>query len=180
MSLKMASVLPGHSAGVPTAVLNACENQMYNKPLGYFLTFTIHGSWLHGDERGSFLRGGKYIADDWDLYRQKIMSLKDDLHLLSNEHREVIENAIREICRKRQWQIHELNVRTNHVHVVVAVNDVKPEKIMADMKARATFRMRKAGYLAADQKLWSEHGSTVYLFTENNFSLASEYVRDCQ
>jgi hypothetical protein len=26
-------------------------------PLAYFITFTCHGTWLHGDERGSVDRG---------------------------------------------------------------------------------------------------------------------------
>ena len=40
--------------------------------------------------------------------------------------------------------------------------------------------MRKAGLMTAEQKLWMEHGSTVYLFTEKNFLRACEYVCDCQ
>ena len=153
---------------------------MYSSPLAYFITFTLHGSWLHGDERGSYRRGGKYIAPDQELYQQKRSITNQAMTFISNEQREVIENAIIEICRLKQWHLHEVNVRTNHVHLVVTAKEMIPERVMADLKARATFRMRKAGFLTTDQKLWTEHGSTVYLFTENNFLRACEYVRDCQ
>jgi Transposase and inactivated derivatives len=153
---------------------------MFNDPLGYFITFTIHASWLHGDMRGSYRRKGGFVEPNDDLHNVKTAISKDIVSCLTTEQREIIQNAIEEICQRKNWQLHEMNVRTNHIHIVITAPGIPPEKVMVGVKARTTFRMRKAGFWAADQKLWTEHGSTVYLFTEHNFLRACEYVRDCQ
>ena len=153
---------------------------LYSEPLAYFITFTIHGSWLHGDERGAYQRGGVFIEPNQILKAKKNAIAKDTLLRLSQEQREMIGFAIDELCARKNWQVHEKNIRTNHVHIVVTALGIKPEKVMAEIKARTTFRLRKAGLLRAEQKLWTEHGSTIYLFTDQEFLQACEYVRDCQ
>jgi REP element-mobilizing transposase RayT len=153
---------------------------MYNTPLGYFITFTVRNSWLHGDERGSYRRGGEFIPPSPDWIRMDLSNVKEPPLLLSPEQRSVVAAAIEEICEFRGWMLYEQNVRTNHVHIVVAAKDVKPEKVMKDIKARATLRLREAGLLQKDLKPWTEHGSTLYLFTEQALTGACQYVREGQ
>jgi len=81
---------------------------------------------------------------------------------------------------KRQWHLHEVNVRTNHIHLVVTAADIKPERVMSDMKAKATRVLRKMKAITEDQKPWTEHGSTIYLFTQEELDNARLYVRDGQ
>ena len=148
---------------------------MYSEPLGYFLTFTVYGTWLHGDKRGSFRRKAEYIDPEPNWVQDKANSFR-----LSPEQRAVIDQAFVELCEKRNWFLHEKNVRTNHVHIVVTAPDTKPERVMADMKAKATRSLRKAGLFPEDEPLWTEHGSTIYLFTQEKFDDARIYVRDYQ
>ena len=100
--------------------------------------------------------------------------------LLSVEQRLAVEKGVHDLCLKRQWQIHEINVRSNHVHIVVTAAEAKPEKVMSDMKAKATRVLRKMKAISEDRKPWTEHGSTIYLFTQEEFASACHYVRDCQ
>ncbi len=70
------------------------------------------------------------------------------------------------------------NVRTNHVHVVVAGAET-PERMMTAFKAWSTRRMREAG-LVAEGSPWSRHGSTRYLWDETELADAVAYVMDGQ
>ena len=153
---------------------------LFSDPLGYFITFTDRNSWLHGDERGSYRRGGEFIPPSPDWIRMDLSNMKEPPLLLSPEQRTVVATAINEVCAFRGWTLFEQNVRTNHVHIVVAAKDVKPEKVMTDIKVRSTRLLREAGLFPKDKKPWTEHGSTIYLFNEKALESARQYVRDGQ
>jgi len=153
---------------------------MYSTPLAYFITFTTRGSWLHGDSRGSVTKNGQFIAPNEHWIRNETQALNDPPLLLSAEQRSAVDQALRELCLKRRWSLHEVNVRSNHVHIVVTADETKPEKVMGDLKAKATRMLRKMKTISETQKPWTEHGSTRYLFTQEEFENACHYVRDCQ
>ncbi len=101
--------------------------------------------------------------------------MKFETFLLGIRERKVVENAISEVCDVRDYGLFAVNVRTNHVHVVVSNSD-KPERIMNSFKAYSTKALRNAGLLAADARAWSRHGSTKYLWTDDHISTAVDYV----
>jgi len=51
-----------------------------------------------------------------------------------------------------------------------------PEKIMTDLKAWSTRRLREAGVVSADRRVWTKHGSTRYLFEQSSVERAADYV----
>jgi len=95
---------------------------------------------------------------------------------LSAPRREVVASAIREVCDYRRWDLPALNVRTNHVHLVVQAQAVSPERVMSDLKAYATRRLREAGLAMGDERVWSRHGSTLYLWSGEQVERANYYV----
>src|SRR5437762_1848655 len=117
-------------------------------PLAYFITFRCYGTWLHGDARGS-------MDPRHNLYREPPLlpnvvrerSARDRMkHApteLTSAMRGVVDRSIREHAIEKDWIVHALSVRTNHVHVVASA-DLRPEQIMAAMKARATRVLRTA------------------------------------
>ena len=115
---------------------------MYNTPLAYFLTFTVRGSWRHGDSRGSWKRNGQFVAPNLNT---KATANSNPPHYFSGEECRIIENAMKEACAERQWILHEKSVLSNHVHVVVTALDIPPEDVMKLFKAKATMRLRKGG-----------------------------------
>ena len=153
---------------------------MYSEPLAYFITFTTRGSWLHGDSRGSYKKGGRFVPPNGHWVQMESQVMNDPPLLLSAGQRSAVENGVRKLCLKRQWQLHEINVRSNHVHIVVTAVETKPEKVMSDTKAKATRVLRKMKVISEVRKPWTEHGSTIYLFTDEEFVNACHYVRDCQ
>ena len=152
---------------------------MYSEPLAYFITFTTRGSWLHGDARGS-VKDGQFISPNERWEQTELQALNNPPLVLSPDQRSTVEQALRDVCCKRLWTLHEVNVRSNHVHIVVTAKETKPEKVMGDLKARATFALRKTKAISEKQKPWTEHGSTRYLFTHEEYVHACHYVRDCQ
>ena len=98
---------------------------------------------------------------------------------LGAAERRVVEAAICQTAEIREWHIHALNVRTNHVHIVVSA-EVKPEQVMGSLKAWCTKRLREAGLVASDAQVWSRHGSTPHLWREEQVVAACEYVVDGQ
>ena len=78
--------------------------------------------------------------------------------LFREEQRQIVETAIQEVANFREWTIHALAVRSNHVHVVLAANDAA-NKVVADFKARATRRLRESGAAATDGRVWADGAS---------------------
>ena len=136
---------------------------MHNTPIAYFLTFTVRGSWRHGDSRGSWKRNGQFVAPNSTV---NAMPNNNPPHYFSEEECRVIENAMEEVCTERQWTLHENSVLNNHVHVVVTAPDILPENVMRLLKAKATMRLRKRGFVGSEDKIWTQHGSTKYVFDE--------------
>src|SRR5262249_3272077 len=95
--------------------------------------------------------------------------------LLAKRQRRVIEVAIREVCENRKYSLYALSVRTNHVHVVVG-STRQPESVMNGFKSYATRRLRESHLLQHDLRPWRRHGSTRYLWTEEQVANAIEYV----
>ncbi|MFN0011928.1 MAG: transposase [Phycisphaerales bacterium] len=157
---------------------------MFNTPLGYFISFRTYGTWLHGDERGSVDRrhnryGEPMLAASKAREAWEEAELESVPRVLTAEQRTVVDSAVRAVCVHRAWSLHELNVRTNHVHVVVTAPS-PPEVVMNAFKVWATRQLRSVGLVGPEDKVWSRHGSTIYLFRAENFDEKCKYVRECQ
>jgi REP element-mobilizing transposase RayT len=147
--------------------------------LAYLITFRTYGTWLHG-RRGSIDRfhktyGRPKLPPDkarWD-YNRKL--LNQDPVTLTIRQRIIVEQAIREICEARRWSLQAINVRTNHIHTVVTAL-CKPERVLNAFKANATRKLRAAKYWHNQKSPWARHGSTRYLWTEEQVLNAIAYV----
>jgi REP element-mobilizing transposase RayT len=150
-------------------------------PLAYLITFRCYGTWLHGDERGSIDRFHNRYKTPYlphsdrrrELNTGKLKSSPDTLNV---EQRQSVDSAIREVCAHRSWFLHALNVRTNHVHVVVSIGADKPERALNAFKAYGTRRMRQDGNWQESHSPWADKGSKRRLWNERSLALAVDYV----
>jgi REP element-mobilizing transposase RayT len=94
--------------------------------------------------------------------------------------REAVLSSIQETCEYRDWNLLALHVRENHVHAVVTAINTKPEKVLTDLKAYATRRLRKSKLVDPGKPLWSEHGSTRYLWDEAEVYEKCDYTLNQQ
>src|SRR6266508_4564324 len=121
----------------PTCAINQASMAEYRDehiPLAYLITFRAYGTWLHGDQRGSVNRFhnrfGTSLIDPnkrWRKYNHRLLC-HSPVKLRSRQ-RALVEEAIRETCKKRKWEFWATNVRTNHVHTVVGAA-CNPERIL--------------------------------------------------
>ncbi|HMF12984.1 MAG TPA: transposase [Gemmataceae bacterium] len=96
---------------------------------------------------------------------------------LSLDQRSLVEQTIRDHCAIRSWQLHAVNARTNHVHVVVTA-DRDPEVVMDQFKAWCSRRLNEQA--GASRRWWTKHGSTKWINDEEYLQNAIEYVLERQ
>ena len=98
---------------------------------------------------------------------------------LDAERRVCVDGAIRYACARRTWELHALNVRTNHIHAVLS-GSAPPEAMLTSLKAWATRRLAEGGLIERGAKVWTRHGSTRYLWNPEDIAAAVWYVLDGQ
>jgi hypothetical protein len=74
-----------------------------DEPLGYFITWTVYGSFLQGDERWWRKKRKGSQPPQPQLEQWHRDRLRHDVILLSDENREIVESEIRAHCEFRQW-----------------------------------------------------------------------------
>ena len=101
--------------------------------------------------------------------------------ILSDEARECVEIAMRGVAEFRGWTLRSINVRTNHVHLFLATpNEVSGDKVMNDMKARATFCLREQKIVDPNRLIWVRGGSKKAIQGELSAERIAFYIEKCQ
>jgi REP element-mobilizing transposase RayT len=89
------------------------------------------------------------------------------------------DSRVESVCENRRWVLIGAHVRTNHVHVIVEA-DVSPEKVMNDLKSYASRELNRLGRDGAGRKRWARHGSTRWLWSDQDLRDAVCYVSEGQ
>jgi REP element-mobilizing transposase RayT len=154
-------------------------------PLAVFFTFRCHGTWLHGDERGSVDRHQNIYGTprlpnnpNWKTFSRK--KLEHPAVILNAAQRRAVEEAVRDTCEKRQWDLIALNARTNHVHAVIDIGTMDAERALNALKANATRQLRETGLWKFAHSPWVKRGSRRKLWNERSVVEASDYVLNRQ
>src|SRR4029077_12094957 len=66
--------------------------------------------------------------------------------LLTPEQGALVERTIADHCRIRKWQLHAVNARTNHIHVVVTAYR-EPDEVREQFKAWCSRKLSDAAGL---------------------------------
>jgi REP element-mobilizing transposase RayT len=152
----------------------------WTAPIAYHLTFTTYGTWLHGDDRGSVDRKThEYMVPDParnEFIRER---LKHPIVTLSPKARRIVREGIEGYCKFKSWPLLALNVRTNHVHLVVGASDTA-SKMLNGVKARATRLLRDECLFEESRPVWTERGNKGLLLTQEAVDLAVDYVLNRQ
>jgi REP element-mobilizing transposase RayT len=148
-------------------------------PLAYFLTFRTYGTWLPGDIRGYVAAGATHesplLAPNPDWVERIGGSMRDAPFRMTQPQRTSVTETIRRVCGLREWSMLAANIRTNHVHVVVAAATT-PELVLNAFKTWCTRQLRDDGLAPANGRVWARHGSTRYLWQESAVEAAVWYV----
>ena len=100
-------------------------------------------------------------------------------YVISAAERYVVRDAIVELCQHRHWLLLAAHVRSNHIHLVVTT-DLDPDRVMSDIKARASRALSKAGFADSTRRRWTRHGSTLYLHDQATVADKIDYTLNRQ
>jgi len=149
----------------------------------YFLTWTTYGTWLPGDERGSFVNdrreGAGPTAPKPNLVSHARSILRHEPFVLDGSGRGIVSDIIERHASLRAWPIRALNVRTNHVHVVLLI-DRDAKRVMTEFKAWSTRALRETGIISDQQIAWTKGGSARHLNSDESVRRAIDYVLNAQ
>ena len=176
-------------------------------PLAFFLTWCTYGTWLPGDERGWIQHSRGWRLPDPARKLEAEATMTEDACRLDREQRDVVERQIAETCNFRGWELHAVNCRSNHVHVVLTA-DRSPKVVRDQLKAWCTRRLKEleigrlrargspsssGSGLVSDaatvgqgvsedlrENWWAERGSQRSIYGPDGLEAAIMYVRDAQ
>ena len=145
--------------------------------LAYLLTFSTYGAKVSGQEgcvdRNHNAFGARLPAPNPAKVRYVQARMRAEPYLLNEERRSVVLEAIRSVCKHRQWELFAAHVRTNHVHVVLC-GDVSPEIMVDTFKAFCSRALNISE--GRPYRRWTRHASTRYLWNSKSVQAAVEYV----
>jgi REP element-mobilizing transposase RayT len=150
------------------------------EPLAYFITWTTYGTWLPGDARG-WVEAGVFGIQAADAMREQAARehLVGPPVYLGVQERDISIATIRDHCTIRRWELHAVNARSNHVHVVVTAPGYKPDPVMVQFKAWCTRRLNEQGRRSLE-RWWTKGGSTRWINDVQYLLNATHYVTDLQ
>ncbi len=144
-------------------------------PLAYLITWTTYGSWLPGDKRGWVDSADEGIQHgDPERFESAQHQLLESAVRLTDDQRRIVESAIVEHCQYRGWTLRAVNVRTNHVHLVVTA-DADPDDVAGKIKARCS-RVLNDGPDGRREHWWTRDQSTKWINDESYLKNAIRYV----
>jgi REP element-mobilizing transposase RayT len=146
----------------------------------YLITFACYGAHLHGGAAGSVDRrhkqfGSRLLEADPPRESAETSSMQQAPYALDQEARSAVLEALREVCLHRGWGLLAAHVRTNHVHVILEA-EVPPERIMNALKSYASRALNRRGCDGSNRRRWAHHGSTRWLWKDQDVRKAIHYV----
>lgn len=148
-------------------------------PIAFFLTWPTYGTWLPGDSRGWVeFKHGWQLPDTSKLLESKA-KMKESACVFGADERREVELQVTKTCDHRGWNLHAVNCRSNHVHVVVSAADTAPKRIQSDLKAWCTRRLKEFADNGREN-WWAERGSIRWIFNEDSLNSVVAYVTEAQ
>lgn len=151
-----------------------------DEPIAYFITWTVYGTHLQGDERGWRRRRRGDQAPQPRLAQWRRERLKYDVLLLSPEQRDVVTRECERHCEQRAWHVWAINARSTHVHVVATAPGVSGKIVRDQLKANATRGLRQRWPQFVGRPAWTVGGDWACINSEDDLDDVCAYVRDAQ
>ena len=151
---------------------------LHSTPIAYFLTWTTYGTWVPGDDRGWTERKFGKRPPDPARARAARSLQKEPPVTLTPSQRALVDGVIRDHARRREWALHAVNVRTNHVHVVLTAASHAPKVAGEQLRGWGTRRLKAAH--PGRENWWTEGGSAQLVFDEDDLAEAVRYVLEAQ
>ncbi len=160
-------------------------------PLAYFLTWTTYGTRLHGDPRGTVDEEHNRVGEPvlpFDPARHGFMRTKlaQPPLTLSAAAQVAVQDIVMKHTSLRGWRLLALATPVTHVHVVVDCRVAgepmpkDPELVMEEYKSWGTRELRRRGIVGPNRRVWTDHGSTRWINSDQGLHAAIDYVTRLQ
>lgn len=154
--------------------------------IAYFSTWTTFGTWLPGDKRGWFQRDQGIQQPEPTRVLAANLIMNADAFTLDHEQRCIVTETVIAHCEIRNWHLHAVNCRSNHVHVVVTAPNRLIEIPREQLKSWCTRNLREAERLrgiadsAVRRPWWTERGWDLFVDDEKHLEEVISYVLEGQ
>jgi hypothetical protein len=166
--------------GTLAPVFGRLPPMLADEPIAFFITWTVYGSHLQGDEHGWRRRCHGDQPPRPQLAQWRRERLKDEVMLLSPDERAVVERECERHCEHRGWHVWAINPRSTHVHVVATAAGCSGNTVRDQLKANATRGLRRRWAPFIDRPVWTVGCDWVCINTEDDLEQVCLYVRDAQ
>ena len=119
--------------------------------------------------------GEEYLPADPSRNDAEQRSMDQPCYYLDEARRKIVLETIIDQARYRGWTLLAVHVRTTHVHVVLQA-ELPPERVMNILKSYASRALNQLGLDGTARRRWTRHGSTRYLWRDDDVIHAIEYV----
>ncbi len=151
-----------------------------DEPIAFFITWTVYGTHLQGDESGWRRRRQGDQPPRPRLNQWRRQRLKHDVLLLSPDERSVVERECERHCGKSHWHLWAVNARSSHVHAVVTAAGFSGATVRDQLKANATRGLRERWPQFCERPVWTVGGDWVCVNSEDDLEQVCLYVREAQ
>jgi Transposase IS200 like len=154
-------------------------------PIAYFISFACYGARLHGDGRGSVdlnhnVFGTPVLPPDSDREAALRAAMKHAPYILNGPRPTIVLDGVLAVAGKRGWHVWAAHVRTEHAHIVLTASGADINRVMNDLKSAASFRLNRALPLDRARPYWARHGSTRYVWDDEQLGTVIDYVLNRQ
>ena len=153
---------------------------MNDRPLAFFITWTVYGTFLQGDLRGWRRRRSGEQLPQLRLQEWRRERLNYPVILLELDQRDAVEKAIERHCAHRDWKLWARSCRSNHVHVVVSAPEYAGDAVRDQLKANSTRTLRETWECFRDRPVWSVGGDWQCVDSEDALEQVIFYATDAQ
>jgi REP element-mobilizing transposase RayT len=151
-----------------------------DEPIAYFITWTVYGTFLQGDERWWRRRRQGAQCPQPKLAQWRSARLKYPIALLDDAQQVVTEQEIQRHCEHRNWKLWAKSARTNHVHVVVTAPNYSGKQVRDQLKANCTRGLRELWANLRDRPVWTALGDWQCINTTDDLETVIMYVSEAQ
>lgn len=153
---------------------------MNSEPIAFFLTWTVYGTFLQGDERGWHRRKQGLQPQQLRLAEWRRERLKYDILELNLDQRSSVEREIRRLSAWRRWTLWACSARSNHVHVVLSAQSCSGATVRDQLKANCTRVLRSDWSEFCSRPVWSVGRDWKCVNREDDLERLVLYVNDAQ
>lgn len=124
----------------------------------YLFTFHAYRSWMPGRARGYVRRGQGILPPDEQATRRYAHHAKHSQVAFDPPVQAVLVSAVREVCRQKNWRLHQVMTDGTHIHILVSWRGFMDwKKVRRSLRYRCTSELN--GAFGADHPWLSEGGS---------------------